>query len=316
MPKAPNDLTVRPLADRTELGLFRRLPYVLNEELTEDLAAGRRRPEWMWVALRGDRLLARAAWWSRPGDDVPCFLDVLDMAEDLPDAERLAVGERLLRTATAATFPSGVCPPEYSRFVPPRWREDALARRTVSDRMAVAERTGARLFVERLRLEWRQGTPLPEPGGRLRFRPVEETGELLALMVSALDGTLDAHSRDQLTRMSARDAAREHLEDEFLRYTSPRRWWRIATLADGEPVGLVVPARNDYNPVIAYLAVLPGHRGSGYVDEILAEGTRVLAGQGAHRIRAATDLGNAPMAAAFERAGYVNFGREIMMTWG
>jgi hypothetical protein len=35
-------------------------------------------------------------------------------------------------------------------------------------------------------------------------------------------------------------------------------------------VGLVIPARNDCNAIIAYLAVLPGHRGNGYIDDILA----------------------------------------------
>ena len=42
---------------------------------------------------------------------------------------------------------------------------------------------------------------------------------------------------------------------------------------------------------------------------------RFLATQDVPRIRAATDLGNAPMAGAFHRAGYVNFERTIMMTW-
>ena len=51
---------MRPIAGREELGLFARMPYVLNEELADDLAAGRRRPEWIWVALHGDRLLANA----------------------------------------------------------------------------------------------------------------------------------------------------------------------------------------------------------------------------------------------------------------
>ena len=37
--------------------------------------------------------------------------------------------------------------------------------------MAAIEQTGGRLFVERLRLEWRPGTPIPEPTGRLTFRP-------------------------------------------------------------------------------------------------------------------------------------------------
>jgi hypothetical protein len=52
-----------------------------------------------------------------------------------------------------------------------------------------------------------------------------------------------------------------------------------------------------------------------YIHEILAEGTRILAGQDVPRIRASTDLGNAPMAEAFRRAGWVNFGRTINMTW-
>ncbi|RZS31164.1 hypothetical protein EV193_11543 [Herbihabitans rhizosphaerae] len=58
-------------------------------------------------------------------------------------------------------------------------------------------------------------------------------------MVEDLDGTLDAHSRDDLTRMPAREAAVRHFEDELAGYRSPRDWWRTATLPDGEPVGFV-----------------------------------------------------------------------------
>ncbi len=48
--------------------------------------------------------------------------------------------------------------------------------------------------------------------------------------------------------------------------------------------------------------MLPAHRGNGYADDLLAEGTRILAEQDVPRIRAATDLGNVPMANAFQRA--------------
>jgi RimJ/RimL family protein N-acetyltransferase len=311
----PNDLTVRPITGREELDLFARLPYVLNEELADDLAGGRRRPEWMWVAVRGDRLLARAAWWSRTGDGMPLLLDILDIEDSAPAPDRVDIGVRLVQAAMAKILPAGTRPPQYSRFVPPNWRGSAVTRQVVEDRMAVLERIGGRLFVERLRLEWRPEALVPEPSRRLVFRPVREAEELLALMESVLDGTLDAHGRDDLTRMSVRETAVKHYEDELARYTSPRDWWRIATLPAGEPVGFVIPARNDYNPIIAYLAVLPAHRGNGYIDDILAEGTRVLAGQDVPRIRASTDLGNTPMANAFQRAGYVNFEREINMTW-
>jgi RimJ/RimL family protein N-acetyltransferase len=198
-------------------------------------------------------------------------------------------------------------------MVPPDWRE--VARRVVEDRMHVLERTGARLFVERLRFQWHPGTPIPESRGRLVFRPIRDAEEILDLMTQVLDGTLDAHSRSDLTRMSTREAAVKHYEDELTHYRSPRDWWRVATLPDGEPVGFVTPARNDYNPIIAYLAVLPKHRGNGYIDDILAEGTRILSAQDVPRIRAATDLDNTPMAKAFQRTGYVNFERAITMTW-
>jgi RimJ/RimL family protein N-acetyltransferase len=103
---------------------------------------------------------------------------------------------------------------------------------------------------------------------------------------------------------------------EFEQYASPREWWQAATLPDGEPVGFVISAHNGYHPIIAYLGIVPAHRGRGYVDDVLAAGTRLLAAQpGTARIRAATDVGNKPMAAAFARAGYGTFERQIDMTW-
>ncbi|MEV5888043.1 GNAT family N-acetyltransferase [Nonomuraea fuscirosea] len=308
-----NDLTMRPITGREELDLFSRLPYVLDDELADDLTAGRRLPEWMWVALRGDQLVARAAWWCSTRDDAPFLLDVFDL--DDRDGDGIDVGVRLLRAAMAEVVPAGTRPPEYIRMVPPDWRETPAARRVVEDRMAALEQLGAALLVERLRLEWRPGAPVPEPSGRLAFRPVRDTEEMISLMTSVLDGTLDAHSRDELSRMSAREAAVAQYEEELARYRSPHDWWRVATLPDGEPVGFVTPARNDYNPIIGYIAVLPKHRGNGYIDDILAEGTRILAAQDVPRIRAATDVGNIPMANAFRRAGYVNFERSINMTW-
>jgi RimJ/RimL family protein N-acetyltransferase len=313
-----NDLTIRPITGPEELDLFSRLSYALNKELAHDLATGRRRPEWMWVAMRGDRVLARLSWWAPHGVDTPFLLDILDVDDHSMDdngTDRVAIAERLLRTAMAQTVPAGTRPPEYNRMIPPDWRDNETSRRVVEDRMAALERTGARLLVERLRFEWRPGTPVPEPGQRLRFRPVRDTEEMLSLMTLALDGTLDAHDRDDLTRMPAREAAVKHYDEELARYRTPRDWWRVATLPDGDPVGFVTPARNDYNAIIGYLAVLPKHRGNGYIDDVLAEGTRILTAQDVPRIRAATDLGNTPMAAAFHRAGYTNFERTINMTW-
>ena len=304
-----HDLTLRPITGPDELDLFNALPYGLNDEVEGDLAAGRRRPEWLWLALRGDRVVARAGWWSRAGDRHPLLMDIFDIGGATGD------GVRLLKTALPAVVPADATPPEYSRFLPADWRDDQRTRQAVDDRMGALERAGAKLFVERLRLEWRPGTPVADPSGRLTFRPVGNPGELIELMTLVLDGTLDAHSRDNLTRMTPRQAAQEQYRSELERYASPREWWRIATLPDGEPVGFVIPAHNGYNPVIAYLGVVSAHRGHGYVHDVLAAGTSLLAAQDVPRIRAATDVGNAPMAAAFTLAGYVTFERQIDMTW-
>ncbi|WUS99934.1 GNAT family N-acetyltransferase [Streptomyces sp. NBC_00708] len=316
MPDAPLDLSIRPLSGPEELNLFLELPYALDHELADDLAAGRRRPEWMWVALRGERVVARIAWWSRAGG-APLLLDFFDLDDTLPLAEREEAGLRLVETATAAVVPAGAPRPEYGRYVPADWREDPAVREAVEARVRVMERTGARMLVERLRLEWRAGTPVPADSGRLRFRPVDGREDLLALMTPVMEGTLDAHGQQDLASgLSPREAAEKHYDEELAGYTTPREWWRVAELPDGEPVGFVVPARNSYNPIVAYIGVLPAHRGHGYIDDILAEGTRVLAGQdGVERIRASTDLGNVPMAKAFARLGYVNFERSFDMAW-
>jgi RimJ/RimL family protein N-acetyltransferase len=303
------DLTLRPLDGPGELDLFNRLPYVTNDEFAADLAAGRRRPEWMWVAVRGDRLVARLSWWARRHDDPPFLLDVFDLDDTAP--ERVETGVRLLETAAARVLTGKR--PECLRFVPPGWRADPMGRRSVEDWMTALERTGARLFVERFRLEWRRGAPVPEPRGRLLFRPVDTAEELIELMTGVLTDTLDAHSRADLTRHRAREVAAAQYADEFTGYSPDL--WRIATLPDGEPVGFVIPTENAYGPIIAYIGVLPTYRGRGYVDEILGTGTRLLAAQGVERIRASTDLGNVPMARAFERAGYVAYEHQIDMTW-
>jgi hypothetical protein len=83
----------------------------------------------------------------------------------------------------------------------------------------------------------------------------------------------------------------------------------------GEPVGFVIPAHNGSNPIIAYLRVAPAHRGQWLCARSACVGTSLLVAQNVPRIRAATDVANAPMAAAFALAGYVTVERQIDMVW-
>jgi RimJ/RimL family protein N-acetyltransferase len=59
---------------------------------------------------------------------------------------------------------------------------------------------------------------------------------------------------------------------------------------------------------LGYVGVVPEQRGHRYVDDLLARGTATLRRDAPDvGVRADTDLANAPMAAAFARAGYTRF---------
>lgn len=162
-----------------------------------------------------------------------------------------------MEKATAAVVPAGSPRPEYGRFISPDWREDPAEREIVEARIRVMEASGARMLVERLRLEWRAGTPVPPDSGRLVFRQVSGREDLVALTAPVMEGTLDAHGQaDLASGLSAREAAEKQYDEEFAGLRTPREWWRVAELPSGEPVGFVVPARNNYHPMISYIGVL------------------------------------------------------------
>ncbi len=138
-------------------------------------------------------------------------------------------------------------------------------------------------LVERLRLEWRPGTPVAAT--TLEFREPAGREELVGLMTRVTEASLDAHTLLELRTMTPREQAESQYEEELALYSSPREWWRVG-IVGGEPVGFVIPARNAYNLIIAYIGVVPEHRGKRLVGELLAEGTRILAAQDVPRIRA------------------------------
>lgn len=307
------NLVFRAISGPEEIDLYNTLPGPYNHVLAEDLAKGLCAPGWLWVALRDGRPVARVGWWSRDGSR-PEVLETLDLDDDTPD--RIDTAAQLLRTAMAAVLPANTPRPHYVlEPVPVRWRDDPVSGRRIEERLEVVRRTGGRLFVERLRYAWESGTPLPQSSGRLSFRQVRDDDDALTMLARILSGTLDAYSRAGIARSTIEEYAREQYRDDLLSPHSPRAWWRIGVGPDGEDVGMVVPTRHPYGSVLSYVGVADGHRGQGYVDDLLHEGTRLLAEEGAERVTADTDVTNTPMAKAFERAGYTNFAGRIDMTW-
>lgn len=291
-------LVVRPLAGIHELHLFVQLARALDDDIADDVTAGRRRPEQMWIATLDGRLVATAAWWTPSRDVDPQLLDLFDVDPELDRFTAIAVGERMLRTALGGVIGLGAAPPEYVRRLPAYWRHDAGERRGAEIRDAALRAVGAIPIGERLHFEWRPDAGIPEPGGRLTFRAITDQVELTDLRALMLDeNTVAAHLGE--------------LEDS----TGTSDSCRVAMDAAGDPVGYVIPGRTAHHAVIAEVGVLPAHRGRGYAHDLIAEGTRLLAATGATRVRASTDAGDSAMAHVLARAGYRAFEQSIGMRW-
>ncbi|MBG0850909.1 GNAT family N-acetyltransferase [Streptomyces spinoverrucosus] len=200
-------------------------------------------------------------------------------------------------------------------LLPADWRERPDAVADLGWRQEAARRAGLTVAVERLRYEWTRDSGVPAPPRRLRFRPEADDEVFVDLFRRVLDGTLDAASRAEAETIGAQAQARADVA--FYRDSMPgeRSWWRVAEDAGGRTVGFALPSRNTGSHVVGYLGVLPEQRGHGYVDDLLAEITRILAQEaGAEVVRADTDLTNRPMAAAFDRLGYRNFARRLVLS--
>lgn len=266
-----------------------------------------RRPEWTYLALRGDELVGRAVWWGWASSEVPILTDTLDLADALTEGtERLAVGTALASAGFGALVPPGeeklvIC------WVPAGWRSGPEAA-AILEKLAMWHAAGARLLVERLDFAWERGGPVPPATDRVELRPVDDA-TIVDLVMRCGDGSLDAHTAHRRDR-TGREATARFEVDEMLEFPGERDWWRAAYDLDGKAVGFVLPQMAGGFHACGYLGVVPEQRGNGYVHDLLGECTRFLAlEQDAEKILANTDLANVPMARAFERAGYADTGR-------
>ena len=277
-----------------------------------DTEAGSYRPAWTWVHqdTSTGTVLARAVWWGPPAADHPVALDCLWVHPDVQDPVQLA--SRLLQHGHAALLAAGMPTlPEYLLDVPTTWHDDPAARDAVAWRVEAAAAAGLDEPVERLRLAWTPASPLPPRSTRLTFHEGDDAAFLDAFAAIA-QGSLDQLTVRNLAQMGAQDQARDDLAF-YASLPGRRDYWRLARDAGGDLVGMVVPSRSATSASVSYLGVLPGQRGRGYVDDLLAEITHVHAADGAPQITADTDTTNTPMVAAFARAGYRVTQRRLAM---
>jgi predicted N-acetyltransferase YhbS len=280
----------------------------VEQYLENMFAAGSMRPEWCFVAEeeQEDCPLGRVAFWTLPGMEEPFALVLLDVPWD---GDYIGVGTRLLRDVLEKARALGAEEIEHVVDDPPMHPQ---FQHRPERRVELLERVGFAFRRETWRFEWRGGDP-PAVTGRLSFRTLEEVGEdaFGEAMRIVSEGTLDREIRGERERLGAKRAAQEFFEDAR-RVEHDPAWWRLAYTPDDDLAGLVMPAEPPGFLTIFYVGVVPGMRGRGYVDDLLAAGTATLLEarmrDGDEKpLRADTDVANGPMTAAFGRAGWARF---------
>lgn len=276
-----------------------------------ELATNNYRDLWTWIAEANGSPVARAIWWAPSEADHPVALDCLLVKPSVRQPEKLAAG--LLKAAHVAFRTAGATTlPDYTIDVAVGWHEDPRAMEAVGWRRRAAESAGLECFIERVNFEWTPGTALHVPVHELDYRTGTD-GEFKAAFARAAEGSLDAQTKKNLAILGPDGQAQDDLEF-YLSLPGERAAWRLAFLPSGTPIGFIIPTRTAYDASVSYVGVYPDRRGHGYIHELLGEITRVHAASGVPRIVGTTDLDNAPMLAAFERAGYRIIKRRLVMT--
>ncbi len=279
----------------------------------DELARHQYRAEWTWIAEDAGRILARAIWWGFADADHPLALDCVYADGSVPGrvalaARLIAAGQQALRRPGSSTEPG------YEINLPAGWRSDPAVTAAFSWRRDAAARAGLTDELERIRFEWTPDAGLPRPSGRLVYRPEPDDDAFRDVFSQIAVGSLDVITRREVAALGPDRQAREDMEI-YLAMPGDRAWWRLAyTAAGGQLAGMILPNRNTQGAVVGYLGVVPGLRGRGYINDLVAETTRFHAGQGEPRITATTDTTNRPMAAAFEHAGYRAYGIKYVLS--
>jgi ribosomal protein S18 acetylase RimI-like enzyme len=273
-------------------------PYLAN------IASGAFRPDWTYVAVRDGQVVARAVFTGPPDAAHPWSMARFDPGTG---DDRVDVGASLARFAYGdiADRYGQDDRPRYTIYLPPDWRGQPHLADAVGCRQAAVEAAGLSVFVERYNFRWTASDPRPARSNRLTFRAATDD-ELLDVIRRIDVDTLDAYSLRDIARLGPTGAARLRVDDLLDQYDSPRDWWLLGCDARGQVVGLVVAASVDVgvSGEIGFIGVAAEHRGHGYCDDLIAEGTYVLTESGAATIDLNSDRDNTPIVAAWHRNGY------------
>src|SRR5690242_1203901 len=105
--------------------------WIPADRYRAELAEGRCRPEWTWIAEQDDQIVARALWWGRSDSALPIALDCLYVDGSIEDraglaARLLIAGHRWFGEQGAKTAPM------FNITLANDWHDDPAARTAIA----------------------------------------------------------------------------------------------------------------------------------------------------------------------------------------
>ena len=181
----------------------------------------------------------------------------------------------------------------------------------IPERVALFESVGFTLWQEKEGFWFTDiGQEMPPPDGVI-VRTLADIGRdaFIDVIAACTPGTLDRVDADWIASTGAHGWASALVEDCF-QPGDQQHWYVIANAAD-EPVGFVAPSAFDEpdTGTIQHIGVVAGHRGHGYVDQLLRLANRTVRDRGWIGMLSDVDVTNAPMMAAMRRNGHRADGR-------
>ncbi|MBD1843196.1 GNAT family N-acetyltransferase [Cyanobacteria bacterium FACHB-63] len=164
---------------------------------------------------------------------------------------------------------------------------------------------------------WEEPKPLVEAPSRLTFEPVKakHSDQLVSVVVRIMALSMDASDQRRSFSDNPYTAVETFLNSARDDFSYQDDWWQFGINDSGDIVGVVLPVTfNGYakgnleEGTLYYLGVVPECRGSGFANDLLLQGTRILQEVGVWRIFCDTAVVNVGMISAFKHVGYRQYG--------
>lgn len=278
-------------------------PAGYADTVTNLWESGESGPHRCFVLEDGPTRLGRIGFRVTPTVSDPAWLGSLPPEElsvfglHLPwDEEYLKIGRSLFRSATTSLL--GDVP-------------EKLEVRIINDvhshpeaRCRLLEHCGMEVFQEKHGFTWVDGGRVIQPGARLEFQSIAESGVDVyrSVMAPCGEGTLDRNDRYYWEGCGPSNWAAQMTE--YLDEDDASMW--LIGYHGEVPIGYVaVVSEEDWGATIGHIGVIPEHRGHGYINDLLAAGTAAAQRSGISTMLSDVDVLNLPMRHAMNNGGHL-----------